>query len=195
MPERRSALVECLRPGLYGAVAAGSPDLAIGEVTDLAMVQVAAIDAAQAWAALAPAIGTSAPLARHGVASSGLTRVLWTGPGRWLVCEPESRDLVSLIAERCTPEIAAITDLSHARTVFRMEGNAARSVLAKLCTLDFDPPAFPADTCAQTQLGQVGALLDCRAGDTFDIAVYRGFAVSAWEMVTDAALEFGYQVR
>jgi methylglutamate dehydrogenase subunit D len=195
MPERRSALVECMGPGLYGPVESGSPNLAIGEVTDLAMVQVAAIDAAQAWAALGGAVGISAPLARHGAASSGLTRVLWTGPGRWLVCEPESRDLAGLIAERCAPEIAAITDLSHARTVIRIGGNAARSVLGKLCTLDFDPPAFPPDTCAQTQLGQIGALLDCRAIDAFDIAVYRGFAVSAWEMVTDAALEFGYQVR
>jgi len=194
MPERRSALAECLKPGVYGAEAAGAR-LAISEVRDLAMVQVAAFDSAAATTAIAEATGAAAPSERHGVGAAGHTRVLWTGPGRWLVVEPESRDLASLLAERCPSEVAAITDLSHARTVIRLDGGAARSVLAKLCTLDFDPPAFPAGTCAQTQLGQIGALIDCSEADSFDIAVYRAFAVSAWEMLTDAALEFGYQVR
>jgi len=192
VPERRSALAECLKPGRYGAETAER--LVISEVTGLAMVQVAAFDAERVMAAISAATG-AAVSDRHGsVAIVGNTRVLWTGSGRWLVVEPESRDLAKLLAERCAPEVAAVTDLSHARTVIRTAGKAARAVLAKLCTLDFDPPAFPAGTCAQTQLGQIGALTDCRAADAFDIAVYRGFAVSAWEMLTDAALEFGYQV-
>lgn len=193
MPERRSALAECLRPGPQGAEAAER--LAISVVTGLATVQVAAFDPERAAAAILAATG-AAVSDRHGsVAASGGTRVLWTGPGRWLLIEPESRDLAQLLAERCAPEAAAITDLSHARTVIRIEGKAARAVLAKLCTLDFDPPAFPADSCAQTQLGPIGALIDCHAAHGFDIAVYRGFAVSAWEMVTDGALEFGFEVR
>jgi methylglutamate dehydrogenase subunit D len=195
MPECRSALAGCLRTGTYGAADASGPDITIGEVTGLAIVQVAAFDAEQAAAAIAQATGASASLRRCSVAVNGAARVLWIGPGRWLVCELEGRDLASRLAGHCKPEIAAITDLSCARTTIRIEGKVARSVLAKLCTLDFDPPAFPSDTCAQTQLGQIGALLDCRAADVFDVVVYRGFAVSAWEMLTDAALEFGYQVR
>jgi len=193
MPERRSALAECRKSGLYGAETTGAR-LAIGEIAGLVMVQVAAFDAAAAAASIAQATGASAPMSRNGVGSCDNTRVLWIGPGRWLVVEPESRDLSRLLADHCAPAVAAITDLSHARTVVRIDGSAARSVLAKLCTLDFDPPAFAPESCAQTQLGQIGALIDCRAPDTFDIAVYRGFAVSAWEMLTDAALEFGYQV-
>jgi sarcosine oxidase subunit gamma len=169
--------------------------MTIGEVTGVTIVQVAAFDAQQAAAAITQATGASASLHRNSVAVSNATRVLWIGPGRWLVCEGEGHDLADRLAEHCKRDIAAITDLSHARTTIRIEGKAARAVLAKLCTLDFDPPAFPPDTCAQTQLGQIGALLDCRAADAFDIAVYRGFAQSGWEMLTDAALEFGYQIR
>jgi len=193
MLDRRSALAECLKHGVYGAETVER--LVISEITGLAMVQVAAFDPAQAMAAISAAIGAAASDQHGSVATGGNTRVLWTGPGRWLIGEPESRDLARLLAESCPPAVAAVTDLSHARTVIRLEGSAARSVLAKLCTLDFDPPAFPAGTCAQTQLGQIGALIDCREAEVFDIAVYRGFAVSAWEMITDAALEFGYQVR
>ena len=194
MPERRSALAECRRPGRHGAAGAEAP-LIITEVGGLAMVQVAAFDAPAAAAAIAEATGAAASMTRGGVGVSGRTRVLWTGPGRWLVVEPEHRDLARLLAARCPPALAAVTDLSQGRSVMRIDGAACRWLLPKLCTLDFDPRMFPPDTCMQTQLGQIGALIDCRAADTFDIAVYRGFAVSAWEMLTDAALEFGYQTE
>jgi methylglutamate dehydrogenase subunit D len=192
MPERRSALAECLRAGLYGAPGG---TLVISEVTGLAIVQVAAFDEGRAAAAIAAATGATAPPAHGGVGTGGNTRVLWTGPGRWLLLEPESRDLGALLAGHCPADAAAIIDLCHAFTVLRIEGAQARSVLVKLCTLDLDPSAFAPNRSAQTQLGHVGAILDCRGADCFDIAIYRGFAVSACEMLTDAALEVGYQVR
>src|SRR5262249_15442287 len=110
------------------------------------------------------------------------------------VVEPESRDLASLLAQGCPGDVAAVTDLSHARTALRVEGPKVRVLLAKLCTLDVDPLAFPPGTCAQSQFGQVGVLLYCRAENGFDILVLRGFAVSAWETITDAALELGCRV-
>ncbi len=194
MAERRSALAEVLKPGIRGAAGQTGPGVEIRELRPLAVVQVAAFDAPRAAEAVSAAIGVAAPLGRGGVATSGDSTVLWTGPGRWLVVEPESRDLASLLAHHCPGDVAAVTDLGHARMALRVEGPRTRVLLAKLCTLDFDPAAFPPDSCAQSQLGQIGALLYCRAEDAFDLFVFRGFAVSAWEMITDAALEFGYRV-
>jgi sarcosine oxidase subunit gamma len=140
------------------------------------------------------ALGVAALPGRNGVATAGNSAVLWTGPGRWIVVEPESRDLASVLAQHCPGDVAAITDLSHARTVLRVEGPQVRVLLAKLCTLDVDRAAFAPSTCAQTQFGQIGVLLYCRAEHGFDIFVFRGFAVSAWEAIIDAALEFGCRV-
>ena len=194
MPERRSALLECRKPGLYGATGTHEPAIELRELAPISAVQVAAFDEEKVAAAIAAAVGTAPPRRRNLVASVGETRILWTGPARWLVLEPESRDLRRLLAAQCPVEIAAITDLSHARTAIGIEGPAVRILLSKLCTLDFDARAFPPGACAQTQLGQIGALLHCRAENAFDVLVFRGFAVSCWEMIADAALEFGCRV-
>ena len=194
MAERRSALAETLKPGVYGAAGSGGPGVEIRELRSMTVVQVAAFDAERAAAAIGTVLGVPGPAGRNGVATAGDSTVLSTGPGRWLVVEPESRDLASLLAHACPGDVGAITDLSHARTALRVEGPQVPVLLAKLCTLDVDPAAFPPGTGAQTQFGQVGVLLYCRAADGFDILMPRGFAVSAWETIVDAALEFGCRV-
>jgi methylglutamate dehydrogenase subunit D len=194
MAERRSPLSECLKPGLHGAAGPAGPGIEIRELRLLTVIQVAAFDAERAAPAIGAALGVAALPGRNGVATAGDSAVLWTGPGRWIVVEPESRDLPSVLAQHCPGDVAAITDLSHARTALRVEGPQVRVLLAKLCTLDLDLAAFPPGTCAQTQFGQIGVLLYCRAEHGFDLFVLRGFAVSAWETVTDAALEFGCRV-
>ena len=194
MAERRSALAESLKPGLYGAGGAAGPGIEIRELRPLTIVQVAAFDVERAAVGIGAALGVAALPGRNGVATSSESAVLWTGPGRWIVVEPESRDLAGLLARHCPGDVAAITDLSHARTALRVEGPQVRALLAKLCTLDFDSAAFPTGTCAQTQFGQISVLLYCWAEHGFGAFVLRGFAVSAWETIIDAALEFGCRV-
>lgn len=194
MAERRSALAEALKPGVYGAAGPSGPGIEIRELGPLAFVQVAAFDAERAAAAIGAALGQPAPSARNGVSTAGAAVVLWIGPGRWLVIEPESRDLASLLGQHCPGDVGTVTDLGHARTALRVEGPKVRDLLAKLSILDVDPAVFPPGTCAQTQFGQVGVLLYCRLRDGFDLFLPRSFAVSVLEAVMDAALEFGCRV-
>jgi sarcosine oxidase subunit gamma len=112
-------------------------------------------------------------------------------PRRWLLIEASGAvaesDLAAALAGR-----AALTDLSHARTVLRLGGPADRSVLAKLCRIDLHPSALPPSRVAQTALGQVPALihaLDDEPG--FDLYLPRSLAVSATVSLVDAAEEFG----
>ena len=194
MAERRSALIACLEPGHHGAVHSAGPGVELREVAPLAIVQVAAFEMESARSELRAAIGVAPTEKRNEVAGIDETRVLWTGPGRWLVIEPETRDLHRLLAQGALASVAAVTDLSHARTAIALAGPASRAVLAKLCSIDVDPAVFRSGACAQTQFGQIGALVHCRAAQSFEILVFRGFAVSAWEMILDAALEFGCHV-
>src|SRR5581483_413485 len=151
MPERRSALSEVLRPGLSGAESAPGPGVTIAALAPLALVQVAAFDLPRAEAALGAAFGL-APPERNRAAEAGERRLLWCGAERWLAVEPETRDLASQLRAALPSDVAAVTDLSHARTVLRLEGSAVRTLLAKLGQLDFDPAAFATGATAQTQL-------------------------------------------
>ena len=47
---------------------------------------------------------------------------------------------------------------------------------------------------ALTQMAHVGAHLTRVGEDAYDLSVFRGFAESFWEWISEQAEEFGYQV-
>ncbi|MCA3575498.1 MAG: sarcosine oxidase subunit gamma, partial [Aestuariivirga sp.] len=47
---------------------------------------------------------------------------------------------------------------------------------------------------ALTQMAHVGVHLTRTGEDSYDLSVFRGFAESFWEWLTEQAEEFGYQV-
>jgi sarcosine oxidase subunit gamma len=129
--------------------------------------------------------------------------ILALAPGRLVV---ESRDprLAQRLAEQIGPALGAVTDLSHARIAIRVSGPKAAWVLAKGPALDLHPQAFPPLRVAQSAVHRVGVIVrrlspdklggDKLGGDSFDLYVYRGFALSFWEWLTAAAAETGYRV-
>lgn len=119
--------------------------------------------------------------------------VLRIAPRRWWLIEDQERaaeaeaELVAALAGR-----AALTDLSHARTVVRLGGAAARDVLAKLCRIDLHASALPPGRVAPTALGQVPALIHALEDEPgFDLYLPRSLAASAVASLIDAAEEFG----
>ena len=91
--------------------------------------------------------------------------------------------------------LASVSDQSHGRVVIRVAGAKARDVLAKGTPVDLHPDAFPVGTSAMTQMAHVGVHLTRVAEDAYDLSVFRGFAESFWEWITEQAEEFGYQVK
>jgi methylglutamate dehydrogenase subunit D len=80
--------------------------------------------------------------------------------------------------------------LSSSRTRIALEGENARSVLAKLTAIDFHPKQFKIGMFAQTSLHHTPILIHCTEGNSFHIYAMRTFGLSVWEAVTDSALEF-----
>ena len=102
-------------------------------------------------------------------------------------------ELVSNLCRKFSPTQATITDLSHARTVVRVEGERAVDVLCKGCPADIE--GMSTDDCMATLMGTISTLVHCReARFAFDLYVFRSFGLAFWEWITDAALEFGYKV-
>jgi sarcosine oxidase subunit gamma len=102
------------------------------------------------------------------------------GPGRWLVLEPTPGLEASLA------DAAIVTDLSDARVLFRLEGQAVERLLRQGIKLDLDPRIFPPGHTAATMLGHVAVLLHRRSDASFDLYVGRSYAASAQAWLLDA---------
>lgn len=91
-------------------------------------------------------------------------------------------------------DVAAISDQSHGRIIIRIVGPKSRQTLAKGTPIDLHPDEFPIGKSAVTQMSHVGVHLTRTGENAFEISIFRGFAESFWEWLTQQAAEFGYQV-
>jgi heterotetrameric sarcosine oxidase gamma subunit len=83
-----------------------------------------------------------------------------------------------------------ITELSSSRTRIEITGAPARDVLAKCAAIDFHKSEFKPNAFAMTGIHHVPVLIHCVDADIFHIYVTRTFALSIWDHITDAALEY-----
>jgi sarcosine oxidase subunit gamma len=200
MAKRLSALAETYQRGDLGAARGDGPGIIIAERRPLAMVQVAAVSGAAVAvrAGIAAALGvTVAARPNHAAQKDGVT-ILWVGPDRWLIVEPErpGRELGARLNEALASTPATLTDLSHGRTVFRIAGCSSRDLLAKGCGVDFHPCAFPVDSCMQSLLGHVGALLHAvDEAPRLDLYVARSYALTVLEWLIESAAEYGCRIE
>ena len=196
LPQRLSPLGPSPRteadPATLGPPGAGDGrGVVIKERTGLSIVQIEVRDLelpgmgeVWSWAGI-----TDAPSAnRTSTSSSHLA--LWIGPGRWLLVTADNPvlELEAELSARAGPG-AGVTDLSHARTVFRISGSSAAEVLAKGCPVDIE--ALDEGACCVSLLGPVSVVIHClEDGDGYDVYGPRSYARSLWEWLHDAAAEF-----
>jgi methylglutamate dehydrogenase subunit D len=171
MLERRSALAS--------ATPYKSAALQIGEVRGFYLLQ-AAGDAK----AIAKVVGKLP--ARVGIAVERDARVIMcTGTNQFWFVGPGNDDLAAALRD-----VAMLTPLSHSRTRLYIEGLPARDVLAKVVPLDFHPTVVKPGMFAMTGIHHTPVLIHCVSGNRFEIYALRTFALSVYEWLTDAALEF-----
>jgi sarcosine oxidase subunit gamma len=115
------------------------------------------------------------------------TTVCAIAPGRFLMAGPA--DLFRQMETSLPAGDAAITDLSHARVILRLDGDGAEQVLQSCVMLDLVPRAFPPGRLAQTMIHHIDVLIHRRAETHFELWVLRGFAVALAEWVLDAGVE------
>jgi heterotetrameric sarcosine oxidase gamma subunit len=92
------------------------------------------------------------------------------------------------------PELGTVTMLSGARVCLRLDGTAVRELLAHHVALDLDLQEFPSGRFAQTGIDHAGVLLDRRGRECFELYLLSTFAASAWDLLVDSALPYGYSV-
>jgi sarcosine oxidase subunit gamma len=123
----------------------------------------------------------------------GEVRALPLGPSEWwIVSDRIAGPKLCEQLERHTAGggIAAV-DLSSAIKALRIEGSAAREILAKGCGLDLYPSRFAGGRCARTRLAQLAVVIDCTdPAPRFDLYVGRSYFQYLHQRLVDAAVEF-----
>jgi heterotetrameric sarcosine oxidase gamma subunit len=194
--ERRSALAGVLRPGRIG-FSEGEPGIVVSEPPAAALVHVHAYRGDdQVGALLAGVFELTAEPVPGRVMGDGPVWALKLSTLDWLVGSDSnprdlSRSLQTDLADR-----ASVTEVSHARTLIRIQGPRVRSVLAQGISLDLHDQVFPPGAFAQTRCGHLAVLLlRGRSNDHWDLMVHSSYAVSLWEWVLAAGASVGVEIR
>lgn len=190
MAERRSALAHLTANAVDGA------RVSISEVRPAALLQI------QAWPDTLATVDAVITQLLEIADPPQLGRAAWfhggsicaTAPGRYFV-STTADDVAASLRTAFSSQDAAITDISHGRTVLRLEGEAAADLLARCVPLDFDAGVFPIDRVAETAIHHAGVLIHRLTETSFEVWALRSFAESLVEWLLDAGAELGAELH
>ncbi len=177
MPERVSPLAQC------------EPVAGLAHRSCAALVQYHAWPEHYAQMAQGLADHCGLPEApRAGRAACGATAsLLRVHPQRlWLIAEDGRAGGHPLI----NSNVGAVLDLTHARTIIRIDQVVAVPLLSRFIAVDLRPDRFAVDDIALAPLHRVGVVL-WRRPDGIDVLAPRSFARSIWEVLSEAAHRLG----
>ncbi|GGH26579.1 sarcosine oxidase subunit gamma [Cribrihabitans marinus] len=120
---------------------------------------------------------------------AGESGVCWMSPDELLLLVPYEE-----VGGRLEALVAALKDshalavnVSDARAVFRVTGDAAREVLAKLAPVDLSRDAFQPGRFRRTRLAQVPAAFWMEEDESFRIVCFRSVADYVFKLLKVAA--------
>jgi sarcosine oxidase subunit gamma len=192
----RSPLERALVAGPYGA--RGDAGVALTEIRNFDLVQVMARRGAEAEMAKAAKarFGVAAPEAPRAVQTADAT-LIWSGPDQFFVLSKGGKDGIEALSPAFA-QSASLSDQSHARVLISVSGAKARTMLAKLSSIDLHPDAFAVGTAAATSMDHTSVTLwrgkDRDGLAVFNVLVFATFAESLWHTVLDSAAEYGVAI-
>ena len=147
---------------------------------------------ASVWGEAAPSIGAGLT-----VREDQLFRLrddlllVWTKPGE------EASKLRMLAKAISNSELmATVTDITHGRAALRLVGPDSRSVLTRLCGLNFSPLAFPNQAIQASSVAKTPQWVvrdDLGEMASFVLLGARSLGVYLWEVIMEAGSDLGIQ--
>ena len=115
-------------------------------------------------------------------AGDGTRGALWMSPDELMIVVPygEGSDTARRLSEMLEGTHHLAVDVSDARALFRIEGEGAREVLAKLMPVDFGD--FPVGRFRRTRMAQIAAAV-WRDEQGFELMCFRSVARYAEELL------------
>jgi sarcosine oxidase subunit gamma len=142
-------------------------------------------------AATKQALGLELPKQPRTSASWGEIKVLWLSIDQWLILAPRAKvaELLAALDKALEGIHSLAVDVSDMRAVIRLEGEGAREVLMKGCSLDLLSGEYAPGTVRRMRFAEIAALLHVVADDVFDVYVFRSYADHAWDYLLATARE------
>ncbi len=185
MAERISALAGEYNPGRFGV--AGEIGVIFREAPNPVLFQVAA------WPDTIAAAGARAAEAVGAGEAPGPGRAMVGAAGAVLRIEPLKFWILGTGAPQFDAADGVTLDLSHSRTLVRLSGPQASTLLNRHLPLDLRDMSFPVGSVASSAFDHAGVTL-WRSEAGFELFLPRGFALSLWQVLLQGAAQFGYQV-
>jgi sarcosine oxidase subunit gamma len=120
--------------------------------------------------------------------ADGETGVLWMSPDELLVLVPHAQvgDAIARIDAGLAGQHYLAVDVSDARSLFAVDGPAAREVIAKLCPVDMAPAAFAPGTFRRTRMAQIAAAVWMQPDWSLRVICFRSVAQYALGLLENA---------
>ena len=164
--------------------------LKVSEINELLIFQIVQYNKSSFDVSKIRLDGLSFPSSLKSTSNSN-TRILWIGPNNWLVFS-SVLDLLEKEKNQFNEAEFAITDISHSRTIIKLEGNLVNEVLKKGCPLDIN--SLKDGDCANSVYNGINITIDFISESPKKVRILglRSYGESLHHSVTDACLEFGY---
>ena len=192
----RSPLDRALVAGPHGA--RGDAGVSLTEIRNFDLVQVMARrgKAAEMSKAAKARFGVAVPETPEVVGAADAT-LIWSGPDQFFVLSKGGKNGIEALSPTFA-QSASLSDQSHARVLISVSGAKARTMLAKLSSIDLHPDAFAVGTAAATSMDHTSVTLwrgkDRDGLAVFNVLVFATFAESLWHTVLDSAAEYGVAI-
>ena len=121
------------------------------------------------------------------------TLVCGSRPGEWTLYNPSAEANSLLQTLETYGERVAMTNLTHGRALMSVEGDLARSLLEKICNIDFSDAMVPDGASFSASVGSVSCDLIRADSDQllFLLSCERSFGLYLFKVLADAGKEFG----
>ncbi len=196
--KQTSPLSRVLVAGHHGGNA-GAPGISLTELRGFDLVQVMARRGKGQIVAKAGKthFGKQPPAMPKAVQANDAT-LIWSGPDQFLALSSGSPDAMGVLHEAFAGS-ASLSDQSDGRALLRLSGSRARDLLAKICSLDLHPKAFPAGAAAATSIDHTSVSLwrgenGIDGAAVFYLLIFATFAESLFGTILDAGAEYGITV-
>ena len=140
-------------------------------------------------AAAKEVLGFDLPKAPRTSNTFGEVKALWLSPDQWLIlCAREKAPaLAAELAQAVEKTHALAVDVSDMRSIVRLEGERARQVMMKGCSLDFTDTDFAPGYVRRVRFAEIAALFNIVDDNSIDLYVFRSYANYAWDFLLKAA--------
>tara|TARA_Y100001936_G_scaffold96219_1_gene94523 strand:+ start:179 stop:766 length:588 start_codon:yes stop_codon:yes gene_type:complete len=121
------------------------------------------------------------------------TRILWNAPKNWFLVSSK-KELLKDILEAFKETDFAVTDISHSRAIIEIEGKYSKEVLKKGCPFNFN--ILEKNNSINSTYNGISLTVDILSNDPNKIRLFalRSFGESMYHSITDASLEFGFEI-